>query len=132
METFKAMQSDWIGLWWHPEYNGFSSAIINLAQLKKFKGTVRILVRKNKYFNNGENNRPNYRLCIKDSSSPTFCDLGVVEDEDATGEDDWRYAPDGQYLYTEEEVRRVMHGACRDGQGGYDPFDLLISDYLGY
>ena len=33
-------------------------------------------------------------------------------------------------LYTREEVRAVMHGACRDGLNGIDPYDCLIEDYI--
>lgn len=33
-------------------------------------------------------------------------------------------------MYTREQVEQVMHGACRDGQYGYDPYDLLIEDYV--
>lgn len=122
METFEARQTEWTGLWWHPEYNGFSSAAVNLAELKKFKGNVRILMRKNRFFNNGENHRPNYLLCIKSASSPTFKTLTITEDEDAVD--------DEPRLYTEEEVKRVMIGACEDGRRGLDPYDLLISDYI--
>lgn len=127
MKTFSALQTKWEGLWWHPEYQGFSSAAINLAQLREFKGPVRLFVRKNKFYNNGENGRPNYHFCLKDADSPTFREVEILDDEDA---DSWRYAPDGSRLYTEDEVKKVMHGACRDGASGYDEFDLLISDYV--
>lgn len=33
-------------------------------------------------------------------------------------------------LYTKNEVKQVMFGACQDGKQGYDPYDLLIEDYL--
>ena len=81
MEVIQGKSSNWEGLWWHPEFNGFSSSTINLAKLKKFKGNVRILVRKNKYFNGGENSKPNYLFQIKDSNSPTFHDLEVNDDD---------------------------------------------------
>lgn len=120
LETFDGKKTNWQGLWWHPEYNGFSSAVINLSQLKKFKGTVRLYVRKNRYFNNGENGRPNYNFCIVDSKADRFVDIEVEEDR----------RKDDERLYTEDEVRAVMHGACRDGKLGYDAYDLLISDYI--
>jgi formylmethanofuran dehydrogenase subunit E len=93
METFEKKQTKWEGLWWHPEYNGFSSASINLAKLKAFKGNVRLYVRKNKYFNGGENGRPNYMFSIKDANSDIFKEVDVEEveesEEDQKGR--WEY-----------------------------------------
>lgn len=41
------------------------------------------------------------------------------------------YEPeDNERKYSYEEVKRVMHGACRDGAYGYDEYDLLIEDYI--
>lgn len=79
LEPFDAKQTNWEGLWWHPEYCGFSSACINLSKLKQFKGNVRLYVRKNKYFNGGENGQPNYRFCIKDSKSDVFHSMEIED-----------------------------------------------------
>ncbi len=117
METFAKMQTSWEGLWWNHEINCFVSATINLAKLKKFKGNVKLIVKKNKYFNGGENGRPNYQFMIKDSASQSFHEIDIEETEE-------------ERLYTREEVTKVMHGACRDGQDGYSPYDCLIEDYL--
>ena len=35
-----------------------------------------------------------------------------------------------EVFYTYEEVQAVKRGACLDGQQGYEPGDLLVSDYL--
>ena len=35
-----------------------------------------------------------------------------------------------QRLYTRDEVTAVMNGACRDGNDGYYPGDVCISDYI--
>ena len=80
LETIDGKTTNWCGLWWHPEYNGFSSESINLAQLKQFKGTVRLYVRKNKYFNGGQNGRPNYTFCLRDAQSETFKSIEVFGD----------------------------------------------------
>ena len=80
MEVFDGKQTRWEGLWWHPEYNGFSSSAISLSDLRKFKGNVRLYVRKNKFYHNGENGRPNYCFSIKSADSPTFKTLEVEED----------------------------------------------------
>lgn len=80
LEPIEGKTTSWEGLWWHPEYNGYSSAAISLADLKKFKGKVRLYVRKNKYYSGGENGRPNYHFCLRDANSETFQTLEVEED----------------------------------------------------
>lgn len=120
MEVFDKKTTEWIGLWYHPETHSYTSAAFNLAALKKFKGTVRLFVRKNKFYNNGENGRPNYQFCIRDAKADTEIALEVEDIEEEETE----------RLYTEEEVRACIRGACLDGQSGYYPGDLLISDYV--
>lgn len=110
----------WEGLWWHPEYNGFSSRPLSLAGLRKFKGQVRLYVRKNKFFNNGENGRPNYNFCLKDADADVFTEIEVVDDDRESEE----------RLYTEDEVRTIINGVCRDVRSGYDAYDLLPEDYV--
>lgn len=85
LEPIEGKQTKWEGLWWHPEFSGFSSGSISLADLRKFKGNVRLYVRKNKFYNNGENGRPNYCFCLKDSNANVF-HLLEVEEEDEDGE----------------------------------------------
>lgn len=132
LETFDGKQTSWGGLWWHPEYNGFSSESINLSQLKKFKGTVRLYVRKNKFFNNGENGRPNYCFCFKDSNSEVFKNFDVeYEAPRPYMEDGIYYDCEGNRLYTEHEVRKIINGTVRDVEYGFtDPYDILPSDFV--
>ena len=82
MEVFDGKQTSWEGLWWHPEYCGFSSAAINLSALRKFKGNVRLYMRKNKFFNGGDGGRPNYVFSLKAADSPVFHVLDVEEEDD--------------------------------------------------
>ena len=127
LEAFDRMQTNWEGLWWHGEYNGFSSACISLSELRKFKGKVRLYVRKNKFYNNGENGRPNYHWCLKDADSDVFHVLDIEQNND----DEYPKDSDGNRLYTGEEVRAVINGVVRDVEYGiHDPYDLLISDYV--
>lgn len=126
LQPFDGKQTNWCGLWWHPEYHSFSSEAISLAEIRKFKGKVRLVVRKNKLYNNGENGRPNYHFSLRDAYSEKFFTL-EVEDE----EDDYPRDKDGNRLYTAEEVRRVISGVVRDVEYGFhDPNDLLIEDYV--
>lgn len=132
LQSFDGRQTNWEGLWWHPEYCGYSSKAFNLSELKKFKGTVRIYARKNKFYNNGENGRPNMSFCLKDSKSDAFTELSIKpEDEYAKmGEDGHFYTKDGNRLYSHEEVQYAINRAAEDGARGYGWGDNTVSDYL--
>ena len=93
MKVFKNMQTNWCGLWWHPETNSYVSQSINISELRKFKGNVKIVVRKNKFYNNGENKRPNYCFTIRDTASQNFLELkaedyDIKDMEDAEEDED--------------------------------------------
>lgn len=121
LEPFDKKQTTWQGLWWHPENCAFTSAILSLADIRKFKGKVRLIVKKNKFFNNGENGKPNYNFCLKDANSDIFQEWAVEDDEDENGE----------RLYTRDEVRTIINGVFSDVQYGFtDPYDLLPEDYV--
>jgi hypothetical protein len=119
LEPIARHSTNWAGLWYHPEINGFISAVIDLADLRKFKGKVRLYVRKNKFYCGGENGRPNYNFCLRDASSDTFKVLTVEGNE----EDD-----DGERVYTRDEVMTIIHGVVSDVKSGYT--DLLPEDYV--
>lgn len=134
LEVFDGKQTSWEGLWYHPETAGFSSASINLSALKKFKGAVRLYVRKNKFYNKGENGRPNYVFCLRDSRSPMF-EIGIEEDGAKRqarcyydDDDDCYYGKDGERLYTYDEVQKAINGATSDALRGYT--DNIVSDYI--
>ena len=134
LETFDRKQTKWEGLWYHPEYGGFSSKSINLSQLKQFKGNVRFYVRKNKFYNGGENGRPNYCFCIKDSDSEVFVTLEVEDERPRCYYDDdngYYCDGDGNRLYTDGEVRAIINGTVDDVKYGItDPYDILPSDFV--
>ena len=117
MEPIDGKQTSWAGLWWHPEYNGFSSACISLTDLRKFKGKVRLYMRKNKFYNGGENGRPNYHFCLKDAESEIFNVL-QVEDEEP------------QYvLFNYDEIQSIINRvACHVG-GDSEYGEHLVEDY---
>lgn len=81
-------RTNWLGLWYQPEFHYFSSAVINLADIRKFKGNVRLKVRKNQFYKNGINGRPNYVFSLVDAHSDNPADM-TVEDLDELGE--WEY-----------------------------------------
>ncbi len=59
-------QIGWGGLWWHPENQYFSSQVININELKKFDSDVKIIIKKNKYYDR-DKKRPNYSFCIREA-----------------------------------------------------------------
>ena len=121
MGKFKPIEgksTQWEGLWWHSEYNGFSSAAISLTDLRQFKGNVRLYVRKNKLYTK-DSDRPNYCFCLKDANAKIFHMLDVQDDDTE------------ERLYTREEVRKIINGVVADVKYGItDPYDLLPEDYV--
>jgi hypothetical protein len=129
LEVFENLQTDWNGLWFHPEVGGFSSAAINLSKLKKFKGAVKFYVRKNRLYKK-DTNRPNYVFCIKGSNSPICSELTIEKDRYCYYDEDKRcyYDEDGKRLYTREEVQYAINESAFDARNGCT--DNLVEDYL--
>ena len=135
-QDFVQKQTQWEGLWYHPELHKFTSAAFNLAALREFKGAVRLVVCKNRYYNNGENGRPNYSFTIRDCKADNARDLEVTDIE--TGryayfddEDEVYRDEDGARLYTGEEVRKIINGTHADARYGIcDPYDILPEDFV--
>ena len=86
LEVITGKQTEWGGLWWHPENNSFSSAAISLKQLRQFKGNVRLVLKKNHFFNGGVNNRPNYVFQLRDAASINAHELDVEDIEETIEE----------------------------------------------
>lgn len=82
LEPFDQKRTKWSGLWYHSDTHSFSSPTFSLAELRKFKGRVRLIVRKNRFYNDGENGRPNYVFIFADSKNEKYFDMEVVEDTD--------------------------------------------------
>ena len=67
LHAFDRRETTWEGLWYHPESHNYTSAAINLSQLKKFKGSVRLIMIKNKFKKSA--NAPNYLFRIQDTQA---------------------------------------------------------------
>lgn len=133
LSVFDGKQTNWSGLWWHPETNSFSSAVVSLSELRKFKGTVRLYVRKNKFYNKGENDRPNYMFSLRDVKSDKYLTLGIETYATAPYQDEGvYYTGDGVRLYTREEVRSIINGTFWDAynHSASDPYDILPEDFV--
>lgn len=68
MESYDMKRSNWMGLWYDPSTYSYKSAPINLSDLKEFNGSVRIIARKNKYYDK-DSNRPNMVFMIADAKA---------------------------------------------------------------
>ena len=134
LEPIDGKMTKWEGLWWHPEQMQYTSACINLADIRKFKGNVRLVVRKNRYYNGGENGRPNYCFSLRDAKSESAV-LMQVEDEPRhcryDDDSECYYDEDDNRLYTGAEVRAIINGTVDDVKYGItDPYDILPSDFV--
>ena len=120
LETFDKKKTKWEGLWWHPECGAFYSKAFNLSSIKAFKGQVRLYVKKNRFFNNGENGRPNYLFSFQDAKGETVAEFEVEDIEEKEEE----------RKYTYDEVQYVINQVACDvgGDGMYGEY--LVSDYL--
>lgn len=88
LNPIDGQRTDWQGLWYHPENGCFTSCTFSLADLRKFKGRVKIIVKKNKYYNKGMNGRPNYVFMICDSQNKKYLPLTLIEEEDEDNDGD--------------------------------------------
>jgi hypothetical protein len=68
MNSFDQKRTNWEGLWYDNLSHSYKSSAINLSKLKEFKGTVRIIARKNKYYEEGAN-KPNMVFMIADAEA---------------------------------------------------------------
>ena len=125
LEVFDQKRTKWEGLWYHNDTHYYSSAAINLSQLKKFKGTVRIFARKNRWYNDGENGRPNmvFTICDSDAENPREIE---VEGISRKSRSDTR----GK-LFTYDEIKRLVEEAAYSGAENGDGW-VDISDFIDW
>lgn len=126
LEVFDRKQTDYQGLWYHPEYHGYSSACLSLAKLKQFKGNVRMFVVKNRYYKQG-GNQPNYLFRLMDSDSPIFKTMEICE---AAKMDDKLYVTIGEAC----SIAQYQYDGKSDPADVYAPWDFggkTIAEILG-
>lgn len=128
LEPYDNKKTKWLGLWYHKDMYAFTSPALDLADLRKFKGAVRLIVKKNKFYNNGENGRPNYVFMLCDSKCEKYIPFEVEEIQE--GWEKQYQTGEGERLYTHDEVRQVISGVIRDVHCGYDEGDLIPEDYV--
>lgn len=127
LEPFEKHKTNWLGLWYHKENYLYMSTALNLADLRKFKGNIRLVVRKNRYYEK-DTNRPNMIFCITDANSENPSRFEVIE----TGEmiDTQYRTSEGERLYTRDEVLDCINGAIIDARNGFGIGDVSPDDYV--
>lgn len=131
LEPISTLSTKWLGLWRNSEKEILLSASISLAELRKYKGNVRLIVVKNEHYDNGKNRRPEYLFALRDTSIDKVDVLDIHKCDSYYLSEKQIEAICEQYdLYTREQVECVMRGACEDGLDGYAPDDCEIEDYV--
>ena len=152
--SFQGKKTEWQGLWYHPEFHSYTSAILNLKALKDFKGTCQIRMFKNQQRRKGDN-RPTYLFTICDREAYEDAQIAEVEVQDIDlevgdiEENDWindqfrKLIKEGAFdeeieeagFYSREEVRTILRDCINDVMrlreyGICDPYDILPEDYF--
>ena len=78
LKTFNGKTTTTEGLWWHPDQGAYTSASINLKALKDFKGNVRLVVKKNRFYIE-DSNRPKYVFCLRDANAEQESIIKVIQ-----------------------------------------------------
>ena len=125
LEPFDGKRTKWGGLWYHQHNRCFSSESFDLADIKKFKGRVRIVVRKNRFYDNGKNGRPNYVFMIVDSKNEKWKEFiiedDIDDDETQTDEGTWEPTYDPIWLGVETGYKCSECGHRTDEKHRYCP-----------
>ena len=119
LEIIDGKATNWGGLWWQPDKMYFTSQTISLSELRKFKGCVRLVVKKNKFYNNGENGRPNYVFLFRDAKSENPFVLEVEDDTE-----------NSERLYTYDECETIMSKSWKYAQDGFPYGHFCVDDFV--
>lgn len=120
LKTIEGKATNWGGLWWQPDSMYFTSQTISLSELRKFKGYVRLVVRKNKFYNNGENGRPNYVFLFRDAKSENPFVLDVKDEAEENKE----------RLYTYDECETILRKSWFYAQQGFPYGHFCVDDFV--
>lgn len=110
LKVFDGLKSEWGGLWYHPESRIYTSQVFSLANLRQFKGSIQILLAKNKFYKKGTN-RPEFQFCITNSDYTKAQDIELVEDE--------------PYIKLSDAVE-IARNILSDYEYGYSMDDLVV------
>ncbi len=102
----------WLGLWQQERQGFYAGQVIKKGDIPKY---TRLVMRFNKFYEAGSN-KPRFVYCFADSTGY----------EDKCVPVEWE--EDGERLYTEDEVYRIIHGM--EEEHGLSYGDDLIEDYI--
>lgn len=128
LQPIDQMQTPWIGLWYDKSSHGFSSQVISLSDIRKFKGHIKAYIKKNKFYEEGSQ-RPNYVMMLKDANSENPLELSVEKSEEKETFTREEVVSMLSGLYSYESVCHVKNGAVDDGNRGYDSGDVCVEDF---
>lgn len=120
LEVIDGKATNWGGLWWQPDSMYFTSQTISLSELRKFKGCVRLVVKKNKFYNNGENGRPNYVFLFRDAKSDNPFKLEVKDE----------VSENTERLYTYDECETIMQKSWEYARDGFPYGHFSVDDFV--
>ena len=128
-QNFDKKTTSSIGVWYDKVAHNFKSAVIDLSALKDFKGTVRVVLIKNKFYEK-DSNKPNYVMYITDSKSSNPRVIEILDyDVDNIDSVDLDDDDDEIEVYTREQVRKIINGTASDIRYGLDEYDILPEDF---
>ncbi len=130
-EIIEGKQTKWEGLWWHPENQQFTSKPLSPESLSGFRGDIRLIVKKNKYYQSGKNGRPNYNFTIREVAPGKTQNAETKEEHDLTWYQNRVRELEAEIstMYSKDQVQQVINRALEDGKQGFS--DRKVSDYLG-
>lgn len=104
---YTGKRTEWLGLWYNHSSYSYISQAISLAQLRDYKGTVRLVMRKNRYYESGTN-RPNFQIMLCSSKSLDEAHEVTVEEMPKTNDG----YDDGELYVPIEDAMRIARVAC--------------------
>lgn len=119
---------NWGGLWQSRKAHYYISKPISKTSLKKLLDEgekQRIVIRRNAY-RHGNEKTPVFQFTFAETNEA----ITIATEELPHSRWNPEEGDEEERKYTHEEVMTCIHGACRDGQNGYDPYDLMIEDYI--
>lgn len=113
--------SDSYGLWYQPEYHRYASQALDVSGLRDFKGSVKIIMHKNR-FKSRDDNRPSYTFRIAGCESEAV--KGIELDKNALEVDERTWIPVDEAVRVARELAYMI-------ENGYDAFDVYTErDFL--
>ena len=114
---FTGKRTEWLGIWYNPQSHVYLSEVINLAQLRDYKGSIRMVMRHNRFYEK-HSNRPNFQIMLCDSKSldePHEVAVEEILEKSKTYDDGTLYVPiEDAARIARVAVDRIEYGCSAD------------------